>query len=126
MYALGANGSTDTMMTYLDWIPAINAAMIAEVARSLQTEGLWAMAFGPAQGIPYKIYATLAGVQGISFFQFVLVSIPARLIRFLLTMVIAWAAGKYLLVRCSARVKYGLWVATWVIVYVIYFANHPF
>jgi membrane protein YqaA with SNARE-associated domain len=70
----------------LDFIPAINPAMVDGVESSLEQDGLWALFTGPAKGVPYKIYAVKAGELGFSAAGFLLVSLPARLLRFVLVM----------------------------------------
>ena len=56
----------------------------------IDDDGVKATFFGPITGRPYKIYAVYAGAKGISFPSFLLVSIPARLLRFILLTWITW------------------------------------
>lgn len=106
-------------------VPAINEEMIAEVDRNMQTKGLWAMILGPAQGIPYKIYAVMAAQQNIPFLLFLLASLPARVIRFLLTTALAWIISKYLFTRLSIKTKYWILTCFWLVFYTGYFLMNP-
>jgi membrane protein YqaA with SNARE-associated domain len=124
MYTWGTFDA-QTALNVVEKVPAIDQAMIDEVHSDMNNNGLLAMALGPAQGIPYKIYAVTAAQQGIPFLAFLLVSIPARLVRFLLTAALAWTISHYLLSSVSLKTKYIILAGIWLIVYVIYFSVNP-
>lgn len=124
MYMWGVEDAA-TAFKVVEKVPAINVEMVEHVKQDSETEGLWAMMIGPAQGIPYKIYAVAAAEQGIPFVNFFLVSIPARLIRFLLTTGLAWAISKYLLPPCSSKTKFGILTMVWTLFYAFYFWFNP-
>lgn len=124
MYLWGI-GASATAFTFVEKVPAIDVEMIDEVKQDIASDGLWAMMLGPAQGIPYKIYAVAAAGQSISFETFFLVSIPARLIRFLLTSVLAWAISRFLLPRVSIQTKLGILAGVWILFYMVYFWLNP-
>lgn len=65
-------------------IPAIDAAMVAQVDDEVARSGYRAMLRGPARGVPYKLYARSAGVQGLPLSRLLAWTVPARIIRFLL------------------------------------------
>lgn len=65
-------------------IPAIDAAMVAQVDHEVTRSGYRAVLAGPAKGIPYKLYARSAGVQGLPLGRLLAWTVPARIIRFLL------------------------------------------
>ncbi|WP_237464357.1 hypothetical protein [Vibrio stylophorae] len=68
----------------MDMIPAISSAQIKQVALDLEQQGVSAMLLGPLSGTPYKLYALQSAQAGIPLVLFLLISIPARLIRFVL------------------------------------------
>jgi membrane protein YqaA with SNARE-associated domain len=68
----------------LDYVPAVSAEMCEDVAEQLREDGARALFVGPATGTPYKIYAVQAPHADIDPPLFLLVSVPARLVRFVL------------------------------------------
>ncbi len=56
---------------------------------ALMDQGVVALLFGPSNGTPYKVYAAQAAQSSIGLGLFLLISIPARLIHFLLITVLA-------------------------------------
>ena len=73
----------------LDMVPAVSSAEIAGVASDLREHSWWALVLGPLTGTPYKIYAVEAGALGMSLGALLLVSVPARLVRFLVVTLLA-------------------------------------
>lgn len=102
-------------------IPAIPAKDIQKVRDSLQRSGVSAIFFGPLFGIPYKIYASYAHLIT-TVFIFLLISIPARGVRFVLTALIT----PYLFARFLPDAPYVLQVqivtVSWFMFYLMYFA----
>lgn len=97
MYAWGVTDLA-TARVVLDALPAINEALLDGVAASMQSHGAWAITIAPLQGVPYKIYAVHAAGNGIGPFAFFAVSVLARLMRFILVILLAallarWAAA---------------------------------
>lgn len=98
-------------------IPAISERMIAEVDSEMAERGSRSMMSGPIRGVPYKLYARASGVQGTNILTFIMWTIPARLIRFLLAAigfnVAAKVGAKQLRLSDSAgqRVYAGAWIA---------------
>ena len=122
MYTLAAANGTAINQLLL-WIPLVSPQMLRTVAEQMQGSGLVAMVSGPLQTIPYKIYAVQAGQQHLPFIPFLLVTIPARLERFLPVALAGAALGtafKKFIQRHTALVigAYGL---MWVGVYVLYY-----
>jgi len=87
MYVLGQR-VYEFMYTLLVRIPAINATMMESVEASVTQRGIVSLLWGPLQGVPYKIYAVYWGRGGGNLFAFLLLSIPARGIRFVASAVI--------------------------------------
>lgn len=105
----------------LDLIPAIDPHMIEGVRRSLTDSGLFAVFLGPLAGTPYKIYAVESGSLGVGLPLFLLVSIPARGVRFvLLTALAAWISRRPLAGWPLNR-KRVLGILAWSGFYILYF-----
>lgn len=124
MYGWGAV-DPETVLTTLDYIPAIHPAMLSRVADELQQFGLLAPFLGPSQGVPYKIYAAQASRQGIGFASFLLVSIPARMIRFVLVTSIACVVTQKLCAAWTPRRRILLLGSGWVAFYTWYLLSMP-
>jgi hypothetical protein len=104
-------------------VPAISATMVEAVRGQLTTRGLGAVLVGPAQGRPYKIYASEWGASRRGLAGFLAVSVPARLIRFLLSVVVAAALARALApwTRRRAAPERAVLLAIWSVFYLIYF-----
>ena len=100
---------------FLTEILAIDKQLLKKVEGQIENDGVKATFYGPITGRPYKIYSVYAGAKGISFPSFLLVSIPARLLRFiLLTWITWWVASKLLAklqVRSRTLILSGIWIA---------------
>lgn len=105
----------------LQAIPAIDVAMTARVGAELEMHGLPALFLGPLQGTPYKIYALQAGALGLSLPAFLLVSVPARLLRFVAVVLLVLALRRWLLPRASGRQAEAVLAGAWVAFYLAYF-----
>ena len=112
MYAWGAR-SPDTARVFLMHVPAIHQSTLAAVESQMDSEGLFGLFLGPLGGIPYKIYAVEWGRRRGGLTGFLVVSVPARYIRFLAAVIIAS------FVRRFAQVWF--WAAAWVAFYAFYF-----
>ena len=117
-----ALANPDPVRTLFASLPAINDGMIANVAQQLDKGGLTALFVGPLIGTPYKIYTLEAVNSGFSFALFLLLSIPARLMRFLLVTIVAGAASQLLQRRLSMRVVQILHAVLWISFYSWYFS----
>jgi membrane protein YqaA with SNARE-associated domain len=124
LYVWGA-GQPSESAQIIERVPAIDQTMIREVKVSLASDGLIAMVLGPTKGIPYKIYAITANSVGISYLTFLIASIPARFLRFFLVSILTWSISTYVLKKQSMKIKYTIWAAVWIIIYIFYFLNNP-
>jgi len=124
MYACG-HAAPERARALLDAVPAVSPALLASVRAQLDAHGLLAMALGPVRGTPYKIYAVEWEARGGSLPAFLLVSVPARWLRFVLTTVAAAGAMRVLApwTGRSARVELTPVALAWVGVYAVYFAH---
>ena len=102
-------------------VPGISEQMIADVGQQLDSRGLIALFIGPLIGTPYKIYALEAAGAGYGLLVFLLVSIPARLMRFLVVTLVAGLASHVLRRIVSTRVLVWLHVFLWLAFYTWYF-----
>ena len=102
-------------------IPAIDSTMLENVHSQLETQGLVALFIGPLIGTPYKIYALEAAVLQPGYLPFLLVSIPARLIRFVLVASVVAGLNHALSRRLELRKRQGLLLACWIGFYAWYF-----
>lgn len=119
MYAWGAHDAA-TAMAAIDAVPAIPLDMIATVQREMGAKGLSPMLWGPVVGIPYKIYATQAGVLHLPWPAFVLMTIPARIIRFLVACVAFNLVARLVRRYMGTKAVPWCWGLFWVLNYTIY------
>ena len=124
MYGWGAVEPTTALAT-LDRIPAINAEMLATVASEIRERGLLAPFVGPIRGVPYKIYAVQAPAQEIGVGAFLLISIPARLSRFVLLTFVTRILFSKFLATWTPRRQLFLLGCCWVTFYTTYFLAMP-
>jgi membrane protein YqaA with SNARE-associated domain len=132
LYALAGALTGGTIMFYwgqaniekvthiLNMIPAIRTKDIEKVRSDLKKSGIPAILFGPILGIPYKIYAAHAHLIT-SIFYFLLISIPARGVRFVLVaFAIPYITGKFL-PNAPYLVQVQAVLILWIFFYSIYF-----
>jgi membrane protein YqaA with SNARE-associated domain len=124
MFSIGLH-APERARALLDAVPGVQPALIADVREQLHAHGLLAMALGPARGTPYKIYAVEWGACGGRLLPFILVSVPARWVRFALTAAATRGAMRLLapLTGQRAGVELALVGLVWVAVYAAYFAH---
>lgn len=120
MYGWGAS-NPETARAVLDWVPGIDVTMIAEVQTALNEDGAMAMFLGPLQGVPYKIYAVEAAGAGVGLATFLIISVPARLLRFLMLAVAVRAILRALSGHVDPRFRTGLLAGAWIVFYAAYF-----
>lgn len=120
MYRWGRR-DPDAARRLLVRVPGIPAGMLDEVRRDVAARGLVALLLGPLSGTPYKLYAVESAALHRSFALFLLVSVPARMLRFLLVIaVVAWLSARAL-PALPVEWKYAIWAAAWLAFYLWYF-----
>jgi hypothetical protein len=87
--------------------------MLSEVTADFQQRGFLAPFWGPIKGVPYKIYAVQTPAQGLGLGSFLPVSIPARLMRFVLLTRAVCLFCHTLLGRWAPHQKVVLLVSLW-------------
>jgi len=120
-------GGTDqgTAAATLERVPAIDLAMIEQVERDLQSRGVLAMVAGSFSGVPYKIYAVKASGTGIPLWPFLLMTLPARLLRFALVSVVVGGISTRWLKAWPRRRKLLALAAFWILFYTAFFLVMP-
>jgi hypothetical protein len=105
-------------------VPFVREWMFTSTQHDLEALGIWAMCKGPVSGIPYKVYAVQApNISPLN--RFLLVSIPARLERLLLS----WALFATIGVLFRKKLQNHTLAAAaghalyWVAVYVYYWST---
>ncbi|MEK6321210.1 MAG: hypothetical protein AABN33_05950 [Acidobacteriota bacterium] len=124
MYTFGAR-EPDPIRAFLDHVPAISPDLITRVTGQISEGGLLAVLLGPMKGIPYKIYAVEWGARGGSFLAFMLISVPARYIRFVLATIAARGIARLIepLTQHRAGIETSILAVIWVAFYSFYFAR---
>lgn len=102
-------------------IPGISDPMIGDAGARLDEHGDAAV-FLP--GIPYKVYAVQAAWQHRPLAAFLLASIPARALRFVLATALASAIAAPLRRRVRERTLIHIHLLVWTAIYTAYFALH--
>ena len=120
MFAWG-RADIESARAALDAVPGISEDMIATVGGQLEELGTTALFSGPPRGVPYKIYAVEWGATGGSLAEFLLMSVPARVLRFLLVAALAVLVRRTLLSKRSPRACLWFHAACWASFYTAYF-----
>ena len=107
---------------FLTEIPAIDKQLLQKVEGQIENDGVKATFYGPITGRPYKIYAVYAAGKDVNFLTFFLISIPARLLRFILLTWITWWVASKLLAKLQARSRTFILSGIWIAFYGWYFS----
>jgi len=107
------------------FLPAITADMIIGVNDQLERNGLIALFIGPFVGTPYKIYAVEAASLGYGLGIFLLISLPARLLRFAIVSLVAGTICQMLSPKVSLRNLRIIHLVFWLGLYGVYFSVMP-
>ena len=121
MYILGMNNPSATNGLLIR-VPLIDTALVNKVAETMRTDGLVTILTGPLKGTPYKIYAAQAGEQSLPFLYFLLMTIPARLERFLPVALLFGGIGKWFGAFCEKHTKFvvGSYALLWGLIYFVF------
>ena len=111
--------------SFLDYVPAISPALIASVEADIDRHGLLSLMLGPLKGTPYKIYAVEWGARAGSFAGFLLISIPARYVRFFLASLLARALARIIepFTKRRVRIEVLIFALVWIGFYSFYFSR---
>lgn len=122
MYAFGAHDAV-AARAFLDHVPAISPSLIERVTSQINEAGTVAMLLGPLKGIPYKIYAVEWGARRGSLIEFLLISVPARFVRFFLAAITTRAIAALIrpLTHRQPTVELSILTVVWIGFYTLYF-----
>lgn len=102
-------------------IPAIDHREVAAVRGRVGRSGFTALFLGPLLGTPYKLYAAEAGRRRLPLSRFLLISIPARGIRFVAATALSlWLVGGPLETWSAGAIAL-LATGFWILFYAGYF-----
>jgi membrane protein YqaA with SNARE-associated domain len=102
-------------------LPGIAPPMLERVCDEVARRRFLAVLTGPLSGTPYKTYAVEAGRQRLPIGCFLLVTLPARLIRFVLVTVLAAWLAHAAFAAMPDPWKYAIWAIAWTVFYAWYF-----
>lgn len=105
----------------LDAVPAISTHAIERVRAEIEGRGAAAVFLGPLSGTPYKIYAVESAAAGLPLPRFLLISVPARLVRFVLVSLLVAGLARGPLRRFEPRRLRLAHALSWAAFYVVYF-----
>jgi len=105
----------------IEKLPGIDASTVQQVDRQLQEHGTADVMLGPLQGVPYKIYAVQSSSNGIGWGEFLLISVPARIVRFLLVVIFFHYALRFVSRWFWGKYKISLLLIGWLAFYAFYF-----
>jgi hypothetical protein len=123
MYLTAAD-APGRMRALLEAVPAVSGALVAETGSALETDYGRQMLGAGFSGVPYKILAVESGARGQGLAAFMGWSVPARLPRWVLVVLLARGVAAVVRARAARpdRVLWAMWAAVWGIVYVVYFS----
>jgi hypothetical protein len=87
------SATTPLARSFVAEVPRVSASMFDRADADLRSHGALGAIFGPARGIPYKVYAVQAPSHAITLGAFVTASVPARLWRMLATVAVFAVIG---------------------------------
>ena len=124
MYAVG-RGSPSFADSFFTRVPAIHPALIERVQSQISAQGSVAILLGPTAGIPYKIYAVEWGARKENAVVLALISIPARGIRFVLSVILAGGIARLIApwTHRRAKMEITILVLFWISFYTFYFIH---
>lgn len=109
------------MKNFLIQVPAISEVLLQEAWAQYEKKGIMAILLGTTKGIPYKIFAAFAPKFNTSRSTFFLISIPARGIRFFLSVFITYGLSKTVFSFASFSAQCLILSFFWVVMYIFYF-----
>jgi len=102
-------------------IPAISSQLVEQVRLQLDSLGFLGLFVGSVTGVPYKIYAVETGAAALPLVAFLLVSVPARALRFMLVAALADWVARHRMQRMSPTRRVGIVLGCWLLFYAWYF-----
>jgi membrane protein YqaA with SNARE-associated domain len=121
MWAWGA-ADPAAALAVVERVPAVSPAMLERVRGELLASGWLAVVLGPTRGTPYKLYAVQSAALGMGAAGLLLVTVPARLLRFAGLSLLVTALCRGPLARWSPAARGRAHAASWALFYAAYFA----
>lgn len=115
----------EMMRSILLGVPSVQPYMLEHVTTTMNDHPFIGIISGPLFGVPYKLFA-YAAPQYFNLILFIICSIPARLLRFILVTIIAYWLSHHVFKRLTHHMKIIIWLIVWIVVYIIYFSIHGF
>ena len=94
---------------------------MSRVQEGIERSGFAAVFLGPLTGTPYKIYAVEVGRRGLSLPLFLLLSVPARRIRFVAATLLSLWLVDGPLASWGPTALVALVTGFWIVFYLAYF-----
>ena len=121
MYLLGCY-KPSLAIKIVTLLPGVSPKLLGHVKKSLKGQGWSAIIIGSIKGVPYKAFAIQAHtLSPHSPLYFLLLSIPFRLARFLITLSLSHLIFAFWMKSFSTSSKFVVLIAFWVFLYTFYF-----
>lgn len=114
-----------SVQTLLQALPAVSPQMAETVRRELADSGAMALLSGSFEGIPYKLYAAYVLQSGVPLWLFFLATIPVRLVRLVLVVLLAKTLAEWLRPYLGQPWIVRLWAGFWLVFYAIFWWIMP-
>jgi membrane protein YqaA with SNARE-associated domain len=121
MWRLGRD-HPERVAELLDYVPAVSREMIEAARPAIAEAPFLALVKGAFSGVPYKVFGGVAASAGVPLGTFLLITIPARAVRFLLLCGLSAAANSWLAPRIGLRTRTLLLIGGWTVFYVLYWS----
>ena len=95
-YFISVHFGEEYAFVMMDKMPKTNLEQVKEAQQNLEASGFWAMMTSPWVGTPYKLYSVTANSMDIEYWKFMLYSIPSRLTRFIILVLVTHFTIKFL------------------------------
>ncbi len=113
------------VVQWVEAVPAISQAMMRDAAVALDRDGSISLIPAAFTGVPYKIFAAQVYHSEASLVVFMLATVPARLLRFVLAIAVVQAVLRLLGARFPCPVLLRVWGIFWVVFYALFLSLMP-
>lgn len=117
-----ANADPQAALALLLNVPAISPELVGRASELTEHGLLTGMIAGALSGVPYKIFAVEVATAGLPLWAFLMASVPARLLRFVLAALASWLIFNRLLGGLALRTRRWMLAGFWLVFYAAYFA----
>lgn len=106
---------------YLAMLPGVDFALLDKARHQLHAFGVLALFKGALGGVPYKTYAIQAAAEGVGLMLFLVVSVFARWLRFVLVIFATRWIVRSVLSQYALPLQRRWLIAGWLVFYAVYF-----